>query len=638
MATKRKEGVPLFGEIAGRLVANGYSPLPITPGTKKPAAGEGWTSFIVASGSLSQYDGCYTGLLAKHTPLVDIDVRDPELAGRLHELATRMLGRGLVRIGAAPKVGLVYQAARPFSKKVTTTYLIGGQRTKVEVLGDGQQYLVYAIHPETKLPYTWPHGDVLSLEREHLVMVTEAKIDAFIEAADAILAAAAPPVKATKIGLVAARPAWKHEVGKIRQVLRRLSPSCERDTWVQIGMAIHYAAMGGPAGFDVWQKWSEEGENYGGLDDCHKIWASFGKRNKGEQITLGTLYAMDPGDGPTDWAIESARDYIERYPLQTFLVDGILPERGIAAIWGPSGSGKTFVVLDLVACVAGKRDWLGGRTKHGDVGYIVAEGHAGFGERLRAARTGGLDLDRLHILSEPVNFLEETFDPVEVARRFPDSVRLLVVDTLAATMHGDENTSRDMGMYVGRLRALADEMKCLAVVVHHIGKDVTKGERGHSSFRAALDASIAVEHDEKDTYRWLIPSKARDSAVRARMGFTLDVVGLGRNADGDERTSCIVEWHLDAEPAVVGKGKGAGLTVRVVGLTAAMLKVLTVISSNDRPTIDQIADKLGITRSTLKPRLEELQHKKHLITSRPVRGLRRYDLTEKGEKALESEA
>jgi DNA-binding transcriptional ArsR family regulator len=190
-------------------------------------------------------------------------------------------------------------------------------------------------------------------------------------------------------------------------------------------------------------------------------------------------------------------------------------------------------------------------------------------------------------------------------------------------------------MYVGRLRALADEMKCLAVVVHHIGKDVTKGERGHSSFRAALDASIAVEHDEKDTYRWLIPSKARDSGLMARMGFTLDVVGLGRNADGDERTSCIVEWHLDAEPAVVGKGKGEGLVVRVGGLTPAVLDLMTAIASNDRPTMDDLAQALGVSRQAVRKSLEPLQ-KKRLVLTRKKGTSVSYELSERGENALEN--
>ena len=52
-----------------------------------------------------------------------------------------------------------YKTEKPFKKIKSSTYEdIFGDQHAVEVLGDGQQYVAYAEHPDTYSPYSW-HGD-----------------------------------------------------------------------------------------------------------------------------------------------------------------------------------------------------------------------------------------------------------------------------------------------------------------------------------------------------------------------------------------------------------------------------------------------------------------------------------------------
>ena len=62
---------------------------------------------------------------------------------------------------------------------------------------------------------------------------------------------------------------------------------------------------------------------------------------------------------------------------------------------------------------------------------------------------------------------------------------LIVIDTLARSMgDGDENTAKDMGKFVGNLDFLRAETGAHVMVIHHSGKDESKGAGGSGSLRA----------------------------------------------------------------------------------------------------------------------------------------------------------
>ena len=78
-------------------------------------------------------------------------------------------------------------------------------------------------------------------------------------------------------------------------------------------------------------------------------------------------------------------------------------------------------------------------------------------------------------------------------------------------------------------------------LVHHAGKDASKGARGWSGIKAAVDAEIEVIRDDENGTRTVHVSKVKDGEDGARWGFKLDVVSIGIDQDGDEVTSCAVQ-------------------------------------------------------------------------------------------------
>jgi P4 family phage/plasmid primase-like protien len=101
-----------------------------------------------------QQAGANIGLHAGTYPGIDIDVTREDLAAAIHAEAERALGAAPVRIGRAPKRLLMYRADVPFPKMQLRFRADDGVEHLVELLGQGQQYVIGGIHPATGEPYT----------------------------------------------------------------------------------------------------------------------------------------------------------------------------------------------------------------------------------------------------------------------------------------------------------------------------------------------------------------------------------------------------------------------------------------------------------------------------------------------------
>lgn len=238
-------------------------------------------------------------------------------------------------------------------------------------------------------------------------------------------------------------------------------------------------------------------------------------------------------------------------PRLQWVIHGVMPVSGCAAIFGPSGCGKSFLTLDLVAALAEGRDWFGHRVPHAlRVLCIVLEGEAGF--RLRVA---AWERENGRPFPESVRFMFEAFElaslgdtlALAAATELAGGVDVIIIDTLNRAAPGaDENTSSDMGRILEGVRDLQSLTETLVVLVHHSGKDASKGMRGHSSLYAALDAAIEVSRTD-DRRDWKV-AKAKDGEDGQSHPFRLSVVDLGDDEDGEPITSCVVV--SDDEPAV----------------------------------------------------------------------------------------
>ncbi len=238
-------------------------------------------------------------------------------------------------------------------------------------------------------------------------------------------------------------------------------------------------------------------------------------------------------------------------PAPEWIVRGVLPRAELAVIYGESGSGKSFFALDLAAAVARGIEWRGCRVRQGQVIYVAAEGSGGFRKRLKAYRKHhGASLRGLvHVLAAAPNLLTDDDKHLAEAINAVGNAAVIVVDTLAQTTPGaNENAGEDMGKVLAHCKRLHATTGALVLLIHHSGKDVTKGARGWSGIRAAVDAEIEITR-LVDT-RIARVSKQKDGDDGAMFAFKLLVVPLGMDEDGEAITSCVVE-HQDTVPVRV---------------------------------------------------------------------------------------
>jgi hypothetical protein len=193
-----------------------------------------------------------------------------------------------------------------------------------------------------------------------------------------------------------------------------------------------------------------------------------------------------------------------------------------------------------------------------------------------------------HALSllDPSEDVEDLIELIRAkASEIGEPIQLVIVDTLARAMAGaNENSSEDMTRLVRAGDRIREETGAHLMWIHHSGKDQTKGARGHSSLRAALDTEMEVTADQTARIHTIAITKQRDLPTNGeRLAGKFVPVELGQNQWGDPITACAVE---DAEaPAAKLKQPRLGAAQQaIVGVLAGAGQDLK---------LSEIADRLG---------------------------------------------
>ena len=240
--------------------------------------------------------------------------------------------------------------------------------------------------------------------------------------------------------------------------------------------------------------------------------------------------------------VQSGADLCAASPMR-WMVRGVLPLQGLAALYGPSGSGKSFLMLDAAMAVAeGANAWFGRRVIQCPVTYCALEGEAGMGKRVKAWSLYNKRPvpARLRFITQPVDLLNsrDVTDLAKAVQAAGGCGGMVILDTLNRAVPGaDENSSMDMGSIIAAAKQLQMLTGGLVLLVHHTGKDASKGLRGHSSLYAALDGAIEV-HKTDSRREWRV-AKSKDEETGTVHAFKLNVVTVGCDVDGEEITSCV---------------------------------------------------------------------------------------------------
>lgn len=308
------------------LIANGYDIIPIRQGAKAPPMDD-WQKIRATlndvrkwtEGDDAPYRRAGVGIQTRLTPGVDIDSLDAKCAAHMRRWIEENIGFAPVRLGFAPKALMLFRADTPFRKINSTTYMDDvfgdpelthsgsgkptGHLRKIEILGDGQQFVAYHRHPDTKKPYEWVTKETpLTVKAEDLDTLTYeqglaivAEFDRYAKEAGwkvapkAATARAGLPARTQPVGKVATDDVFASDKPKatvtfdeLQRHLLLVPGSSDYDRWFQVGMALWHQFDGEQVGLELWHLWSQTAENYdpAALD---AKWETFDAEGKGRE-------------------------------------------------------------------------------------------------------------------------------------------------------------------------------------------------------------------------------------------------------------------------------------------------------------------------------------------------------------------
>ncbi|TYQ11604.1 UNVERIFIED_ORG: AAA domain-containing protein [Gordonia westfalica J30] len=190
-------------------------------------------------------------------------------------------------------------------------------------------------------------------------------------------------------------------------------------------------------------------------------------------------------------------------PSETvWLIDGLVPAAGSLGLFAERKAGKTTTVVEIVRSLLSGDKFLGRFDTHLDAAARVVlldtEMTADMLHHEYTVTAGCDDLDRLDLWclrgqSRVLDMRAEAARARWRQRIAPGSV--IIVDCLYTVLRAAniDEASSEVSSVIGGFTDLGAECGAAGVVlVHHLGKDPSKGARGHSSIEGGVDTIATI--------------------------------------------------------------------------------------------------------------------------------------------------
>ena len=337
---------------------------------------------------------------------------------------------------------------------------------------------------------------------------------------------------------------------RARNYLSKFPPAIEgeggdRQTFIAACYLVRNFGLEPPEALPVLQEWNErcvppweDGELWEKLVNAEK----YGQAEKGSMMAESKV--LEIGVKKNSLAYEYHHEAAASVSFdERDLVKGLLKHDSISVMYGQSNVGKSFVAIDLAYHIALGMPWFGKKTDPSAVIYVAAEGGGSIKKRFLA-------FERYHkittkcpfaLVASSVDLLHDETDTLRLIETIQTILgennaksSLVIIDTLHRAMAGgNENDGQEIGLLLKNLDRLKEKTRSSVMLVHHSGKNIDRGARGHSSLRAAIDTEIEITEGK------IKIKKQRDLDFMKNLDFELKVMELGKDPDGDAVTSCL---------------------------------------------------------------------------------------------------
>jgi hypothetical protein len=277
----------------------------------------------------------------------------------------------------------------------------------------------------------------------------------------------------------------------------------------------------------------------------------------GNRQSLLSLAAATP-----DWAEKSPihicwpGEHTEMIPR--WRIKNRIAEVGTGLISGQWGTGKTFTALDLAKAVMARTHWTGQKiVQHCGVLWVAAERPYEIPLRLKGA---GIDeslpfawVQTCPKLLTPKGTMDgasiDTLIKVamiagrRMVQRHNVPLGMIFLDTVSRAAGfgaGGENDPSQCQALMSALTVISAETRCFVFGLDHMGKDKSKGTRGGSPKEDYADVVLSLIGKNREGELYV--TKVSGGPAGFVIQFTLPILEIGIDRDGDPVTTCTVSW------------------------------------------------------------------------------------------------
>ena len=448
----------------------------------------------------------------------------------------------LPRIGLAPKRAFPFRTDDPFPKISANVIAAGGREEKIELLCDGQQFVVDGIHPDTRQPYQWPKGDLIQFAREDLPYIHAAEARQLVDDVVRILERFGYRTKAAPSRGDGADGG--EGVGWIPNLI-------DHDELAAYAMKLLKSGMGDGSVVNFLREGvrslqgADEERRQRRLDEIPGMVRSARWKLDQEAEERGRQEA--PNDAPPPQEDDKPLPKLvpirfvkgEVLPSRDWIAyDGWIPTRKVTLIQGDGGEGKTPLVHQLQSSCAAALPWLGLRVKEcASVGFYTEDEEQDLKERQAAIDAAyGCACDEIGNMHLFPRVGEENelvvFDRARrpVLTKFYQQIceaaldlhaRLVVLDVAVDLFGGNEIARQEVRAFFRPLIGLARKIDGAVVLTSHVSQAGIRSDGGHSGStdwsnavrsRLYLNRPKAEDSEEADTNARILTRKKANFA------------------------------------------------------------------------------------------------------------------------------
>lgn len=261
---------------------------------------------------------------------------------------------------------------------------------------------------------------------------------------------------------------------------------------------------------------------------------------------------------PEEWKLENGRDLMNReLPPDEWLIDRIIPAEGFTFIVGAEATGKSFYTLTLANSLVTEKPWLDKFKVNKKVNVLFIDKENS--PRRKQARIAGLGMkegiENIHWVMYPQNF--QLSDPKEddglskFAKMLSKEVDrlnigLIILDSFADLMVGNENSAADVQQFFDAIRILFPDKSIL--VLHHenkpsqgVARTSSQRVRGSTNITAQIVSGFRVFSIPKTTNEFVIEQFKAGDAEKLKP-FKVELVSKPNPYKPDKTYVSKVEW------------------------------------------------------------------------------------------------